>query len=179
MARVYYWYIPTANIFRHAYVYIYICIQTVSLGRVFSQSFENWYVNILWNGAIGINTFLLWKNKMLFSKCIKWNQQIGKESLKTFCTFNLPRCSPVCGGLWSSCTYCLWQHSRHCFSLPCQSAIKGKENNQCLSGIPQPALCVPSASEHLVTHTCWRIFPIFHTFQEPVPQHPQNANLWC
>lgn len=56
MARVYYWYIPTANIFRHAYVHIYIYSDSITwqgfltefwkLLCKYSVEWCNWYQHI-------------------------------------------------------------------------------------------------------------------------------------
>lgn len=132
MARVHCWYISTANIFRYAYIQIY------SFGRVFSLSFENWYVNILWNVQLSSIYFYYGKENIIF-KTHKLKTANWKRIPQDLSYLSFAQVSPVCGGLWSSCTYCLWQHSGHCFSLPCQSAINRTENNQCLSGIPQQA----------------------------------------
>lgn len=159
----------------------YRYIQPGSFGRVFSQSFENWDVNILWNVQLSSIYFYYGKENILF-KTHQLKRANWKRTPQDLFVPSFAQLSPVCAGLWSSCTYCLWQCSGHCFSLPCQSARRHRKQKTirgCLGPISKHILCVPSASEHLVNLTCWRIFQIFHTFQEPVPQCSQNANLGC
>lgn len=118
----------------------YRYIQPGSFGRVFSQSFENWDVNILWNVQLSSIYFYYGKENILF-KTHQLKRANWKRSPQDLFVPSFAQLSPVCAGLWSSCTYCLWQCSGHCFSLPCQSAREAQktENNQGLSGTHQQA----------------------------------------
>lgn len=111
-------------------MYIHIT-QLVSYAGVFPLTFENLYVYVLWNNVTIFSIFLTYK-KSLFSKCSatkaeRSNLEKHPSSL-FFYLFSSPGCLPVCGGLLSSCTYYLLQHSRHCFSLSCPSIINMIEN---------------------------------------------------